>query len=354
MAGVASLSSGLSVSPRIEERQRRGELTAGQVDDFREFLAEVDRDLMHHRIILDNPYSRWFSKGQATDAELRHFIQQFSVFSNQFLIAALLKVINAASVQQMRAGKEILLNELGVIYRKPGASPHQGNGQSDADKDREGDPDLVSTEGTVDGGLYRFRAAHFEWLCKVAEGVGLTFDDIGKRHHGRPSTLFFCDELIRWYGGEDGQLAEGASFAVENWAAAGFWQDLEDGLLIIQKARLPHLKLAFFTWHNRVEAQHASHTMEELEEAYFSEEFDRVKFLKGGREILKAVAEFWDGLEQDRLTGYRDDVGTTRTRSRREEFAASLEAMAKDTDIQAENRRIEEESAGKRKSRKLK
>src|SRR5262245_33373544 len=105
---AVATSSGLSISPRIEERLQRGELTPGQVDDFREFLVEVDKDLMHHRIILNNPYTRWFSTGQATDAELRHFIQQFSVFSNQFLIAALLKVINAPSVQQMRAGKEIL------------------------------------------------------------------------------------------------------------------------------------------------------------------------------------------------------------------------------------------------------
>lgn len=159
----------------------------------------------------------------------------------------------------------------------------------------------MSIEGTVDGGTFRFRAAHFEWLCKVAEGVGMSFDDIGKRVHGRPSTLFFCDELIRLYGSEDGPLAEGASFAVENWAAAGFWQDLEDGLLILQRQRLPQLRLAFFTWHNRVEGQHAAHTMEELEEVYFSPDFDRVRFLKGGREILEAVAAFWDGLEDDRL-----------------------------------------------------
>ena len=57
-------------------------------------------------------------------------------------------------------------------------------------------------------------------------------------------------------GSEDGQIAEGASFAVENWAAAGFWQDLEDGLVKL-KGRIPGLKLAFFTWHNRVEGQHA-------------------------------------------------------------------------------------------------
>ncbi len=130
---------------------------------------------------------------------------------------------------------------------------------------------------------------------------GAGFADLGKRKHGRPSTLHFCDELQRLYGSEDGQIAEGASFAVENWAAAGFWQELEDGLTVIQKKRLPHLKLAFFTWHNRVEGQHAGHVMEELEETYFAPAFDRDKFFRGGREMLDGVAVFWDGLEQDRL-----------------------------------------------------
>lgn len=292
---------GLQVSSRVEERLQKGELTQEQVDDFREFLAQVDRDFMQHRIIKDNAYSRWFQKGQANDQELRHFIKQFSVFSNQFLVAALYKVLNAPTIEQSRAGREILLNEMGVIYRKPGAPVGGRSTLSDDDKDREGDPDLVGTEGTVDGGICRFRAAHFEWLTGVAEGVGMSFADIGKRKHGRPSTLHFCDELQRLYGSEDPAIAEGASFAVENWAAAGFWQELEDGLTAIKKNRLPHLRLAFFTWHNRVEAQHAGHTMEELEEVYFSEDFDRKKFFQGGKEILEAVAAFWEGLEADRV-----------------------------------------------------
>src|SRR5262249_23048510 len=104
----------LAVSERIEERLRQGELTQDQVDEFRDFLADVDRDLLHHRIITDNAYTRWFRDGQATDEELRHFVRQFSVFSNQFLIAALLKVINAPTLNQARASKEILMNELGV------------------------------------------------------------------------------------------------------------------------------------------------------------------------------------------------------------------------------------------------
>jgi hypothetical protein len=299
-------SESLVLSPRIEERLRRGELAPVQVQEFDDFLHEVDHDLLHHRIVVDNAYTRWFQEGRASDAELRHFVQQFSVFSNQFLVAALLRVINAPTLQQARSAKEILMNELGVIYRRttpvmvPGVTPAVAP-VSAAAMDREGDPELVSTEGTVDGGTFRFRAAHFEWLLAVAEGLGLTFDDIGQRRHGRPATLHFCDELIRLYGNADSQIAEGASFAVENWAAAGFWQELEDGLVKIKTGRHPHLRIAFFTWHNRVEAQHAGHTMEELEAVYFDPHFDRSRFFQGGHEVLDAIATFWDGLEADRM-----------------------------------------------------
>jgi hypothetical protein len=302
MTQVLSTAS-LSLSPRIQERLRQGDLTSTQVDNFQDFLAAVDRAFLHHPIINHNAYTHWFSEGSATDPELQHFIKQFSVFSNQFLVAALLKVINSPTLRQSRASREILLNELGVIYRKLGqntnAVTHTKDDTED-DTDREGDPALVSTEGTVDGGICRFQSAHFEWLTGVADGVGLNFSDIGKRKHGTPTTLHFCDELIRLYGSDDPYIAEGASFAVENWAAAGFWQELEDGLTVIKQTRHTHLHLAFFTWHNRVEAQHAGHTLEELETVYFRPDFDQAKFMQGGQEILAAIAIFWNGLERDR------------------------------------------------------
>jgi hypothetical protein len=293
------------ISPRIFERLRCGRLNEQQVDAFRDFLDRVDSDLLRHSVITDNAYTRWFREGKATDAELVHFVRQFSVFSNQFLVAALLRVINAPTLQQARSAKEILMNELGVIYRRREKENDSVPAHDVAEeaKEREGDPDLVSTEGTVDGGLFRFRAAHFEWLLAVGETLGLGFDDMGKRRHGRPYVLRFCDELRRLFGSEDDQIAEGASFAVENWAAAGFWQELEDGLLEIKATRLPALKVAFFTWHNRVEAQHAGHTMEELEEVFFAPKFDEKRFFQGAHEVLDAIAMFWDGLEEDRLQG---------------------------------------------------
>ena len=298
---ISTTPDGFSISTRIQERLERGELTQKQVEDWQNFLVEVDLRLLHHPIITNNAYTRWFSQGKVTDAELKHFIRQFSVFSNQFLVAALLKTINSPTLQQSRSSREILLNELGVIYRNPQQKIDSSTPLTESEKDRQGDPELVNTEGTVDGGICRFRAAHFEWLLGVAEGLGFSFADLGKRKHGRSTTLHFCDELIRLYGNDDPQIAQGASFAVENWAAAGFWQELVDGLSHIKHTRYPRLRLAFFTWHNRVEAQHAGHTLEELEEVYFSSQFDPVKFFQGGQEILKAIAVFWDGLNSDRL-----------------------------------------------------
>lgn len=292
----------LAVSPRIQERLQQGVLTQLQVDDFQTFLHQVDRDFLQHPILTQNAYTCWFQHGDATDDELRHFMQQFSVFSNQFLVAALLKVINSPTLQQSRASREILLNELGVIYRKMEGTIVSQPSQTDEEKDQEGDPEFVSTQGTVDGGVCRFRAAHFEWLIAVAEGLGLPYEDMGQRKHGRSTTLHFCDELQRLYGSDAPNIAEGASFAVEHWAAAGFWQELEDGLIRIKQTRHPQLHLAFFTWHNRVEAQHAGHTLEELETVYFKPTFDRTQFIQGGQAILDAIAIFWDGLERDRIS----------------------------------------------------
>src|SRR5207245_1157650 len=92
----------------------------------------------------------------------------------------------------------------------------------------------------------------------------------------------------------------GASFAVENWAAAGFWKQLIQGLDRYKNRECPDLRLAFFTWHDRVEDQHAAHTMDELRGAFERPGFDQEKFLQGADEMLNGVKVFWDGLEARR------------------------------------------------------
>ena len=263
------------------------------------FLEQVSETVMQHPVVTHNDFCIWFAKGEASRDQVRDLIQQFSVFSNLFIVAQLLKTINAPTAEQARESCEILVNELGVVFNSGRTSPKAGD-LSPEEKDKQGDPALVSTEGTVDGGVYRFNARHFEWLVSVGKAVGWSFEDLGKRRFGREETLFFCDELARIYGNEDPDIAEGASFAVENWAAAGFWKQLIAGLEAFRDRECPQLRLAFFTWHDRVEDQHAAHTLDELKVAFERPGFNQEKFLEGAAEMLNGVKAFWDGLEAKR------------------------------------------------------
>src|SRR5437660_7652792 len=242
------------------------------------FRARVGEVVHRHPVVVDNAYTRWFATGQATAADIRHLTVQFSVFSHLFVEAQLRKVINAPDLASYRAGKEILMNELGVPFRAPSGAKEAG-----------GDADLVSTEGSVEGARFRFPAAHFEWLLRFGEPLGLEFGDLGKRRQATNATSFFCDELLRIYGSDDPSIAAGASYAVEHWAAAGFWKELIAGLRVFSERECPGLPLSFWTWHDRVEDQHAAHTADELAEEFAQPGFHQGRFLAGAGEMLDGV-----------------------------------------------------------------
>jgi len=268
------------------------------IDKARRFLVfqqRINQELLKHPIITSNDYCNWFEQGNQNKAQVREFVVQFSVFSNLFLIAQLHKTINADTLEGMHASKEILANEIGVIF-----NAQKARKVIDETLDAATSPDIVSTEGSVEGGQFRFKAAHFEWLYRMAKKLDLKFTDIGKRRHGTASTLFYCDELTRIYGNEDYLISQAASYAVENWAAAGFWDQLVDGFEKFNDTRKIKLPLGFFTWHALIESQHAAHTQEELEELYFDREIDEDKFIHYGNEMLDGVATFWNGLEAQR------------------------------------------------------
>lgn len=281
-------------------RAQESGYTEARAAQFGAFYARIERELFNHRIIVANPFTAWWERGEMNRAQVRAFVTQFSVFSNLFIIAQLQKVMNADSLEAMRASKEILVNELGVIFRPRGKADLRAKTEG-AGWDYVTDPDLVSPEGTVEGGTFRFSAAHFEWLLRIADALGLGFGDIGKRRHGSEPTLFFCDELYRLYGSSDYETAQAASFAVENWAKEGFWKQLIRGLEKFKARECPNLPIGFFTYHDRLEEQHAAHTKEELEEYYFKTPgMDEDAFIRHGNEMLDGVAAFWDGLEKDR------------------------------------------------------
>jgi hypothetical protein len=277
---------GLTMPSLIALSEERSEYSLNKAKQFLTFQQRINKELLNHRVITDNPYTAWFEHGEQNLEQIKAFIVQFSVFSNQFLIAQLHKMIHADTLESMRASKEILANELGVRFK----STRQSHGVSK----------LGATEGSVEGGVFHFGAGHFEWLYNLAKKLDLSFADIGQPKHGTKPTLFFCDELIRLYGGDDYQVSQAASYAVENWAAAGFWGQLIKGFHLFNERNGTHLPLGFFIWHDQLECQHAAHTQEELEELYFTMEIDEDSFINYGNEMLNGVAAFWDGLDEQR------------------------------------------------------
>jgi hypothetical protein len=241
--------------------------------DLSLFERAVTTCIEGHPIVCNNEYTKWFARGEATRDELRDFTVQFSVFSHLFIEAQLRKCINAPDLQSYRAGKEILLNELGVTF---------------------------APSGSIEGGTFRFSAGHFEWLAHFAATLDLGWSEIGKRRLGRASTLGFCDALMSWYSSEDESTAAGASYAIEHWAAAGFWKELIAGLRAVKKSRIPALPLGFWTWHDALEENHAAHTADELREAFAKPSFSPQRFLTAGEAMLDAVDGFWKGLNAAR------------------------------------------------------
>jgi pyrroloquinoline quinone (PQQ) biosynthesis protein C len=275
-------------------------MSVAQRDGFMSFQRQVDDLIASHEVVRSNPYTAWFEEADLSLEDVRQFAVQFSVFSNQFLVAQLKKMINAETLESMRESKEILANEIGVMFRSEQAPKNHAAALSEEEKDRVGDPDLVGTEGSVEGGTFHFRAGHFEWLLRFGKPLGLTFEDMGKRRHGWASTLYFCDELARIYGDGQGMVGMGASYSVEHWAAAGFWKQLIRGLASFKQKRCPELPLAFFTWHDRIEDNHAAHTENELLEAFERPDFDGDQFLRAAAEMLDGVRAFWWGLDEER------------------------------------------------------
>jgi len=265
--------------------------TKNKANHFLKFLKRIHKEILNHEIINNNKFTKQWATKKLSKKDIQRFIIQFSVFSNQFLIAQLQKVINSDSIESARESKEILANEIGVIFK----STKRKHDDCD-DNNKSNKSELVSTTGTVDGGTYRFAAAHFEWLCKIANKLDLEFNDIGKRCHGHDSTLFFCDKLIELYGGTDYNKCVAVSYAIENWAAAGFWKDLIKGLKNYNLKANIKVPLSFFTWHDKIEDQHAEHTQEELEELYFTKEINEDDFIKNGNDMLDALLVFWNGL----------------------------------------------------------
>lgn len=262
------------------------------MNDFDSFRRRIGDELLAHPVIQDNPYTRWFKLGLADETQVRDLVEQFSVFSNHFLVAQVKRLVNAGTEEGERCARTILVNECGVA--------------------------LEPRTGSAEGRTFSSANAHIEWLRETGRALGLDPRRLGRWDLGRAETREFLETLERTYGSRDGVVGAGASFAIECWAAFGigrgpelearnFWRELIEGLEAFDRKRrrplgLAPLPMGFFKFHFVSEAGHGAAVWDELKESFEDPGFDQERFLSAGREALDAIHLFWRGLDRERLS----------------------------------------------------
>src|SRR5437870_5007247 len=72
--------------------------------DFEAFKKTIEQKFMGHPVVTRNDYTAWCARGDMPLDHMRRFTVQFSVFSNQFLLAALNRAVNAGTAHPARCG----------------------------------------------------------------------------------------------------------------------------------------------------------------------------------------------------------------------------------------------------------
>lgn len=268
--------------------------------NFDAFKQVIERELLSHPVVRENPFTSWFKRGEASDEQVRDLVLQFSVFSNHFLVVQAKRMVFAQTEEGERCARNILMNECGVGLDRGTGSP--------------------------EGRSFASANAHINWLRGLGNALSMPPRELGRWENGSAATKAFLRGLDRTYGSRDAAVGAGASFAVESWAAFGlghapelearnFWKELIAGLKGHNARRvaegLPTLPLHFFEYHFALESGHGANVWAELGQSFGTPGFSPARFIDGGKKALDAVHAFWKGLDQSRRrleTSRREDL----------------------------------------------
>lgn len=244
---------------KVQSMVNRGEMDQQQAWDFQQLIVDAAAYVLCHPIIAHNSYLNRFAQG-VTFAQARHEIQQFSVFGLQFDVAQAKLVANARTPEAYYERLKVLLNEKGIPYTD-------------------------GFEGDLTG-RWSMATVHFSWMQTTAKGLGLNFEDLGKIWIAQPGTRQFVEETFSTYASTDQNVALGASFAIENWAANALWKPWIAGMQKLNDTLDRPVDLGYLVYHEAQEAHHSQATLEELFETFQEPWFETQTFFEGAERIL--------------------------------------------------------------------
>jgi pyrroloquinoline quinone (PQQ) biosynthesis protein C len=114
----------------------------------------------------------------------------------------------------------------------------------------------------------------------------LRFEDLGKIWIAQPGTKAFVDATFNTYASTNQNIAAGATFAIENWAANALWAPWISGMKKLNATLDKPVDLGYLTYHEAQESHHSQATLDELLEDFREPWFDANAFLDGADTIL--------------------------------------------------------------------
>lgn len=226
---------------------------------FQQLLVDIAARVLSHPVIAANRYLERFADG-VTEAQARHECQQFSVFTIHLDVARAKAVANAPTLQHYQEQLYVLLNEKGVPFEK-------------------GYGDELT-------GVWTPESVHFAWIQKMAEGLGLTFDQIGKIWLAQPGTVALVETTMETYAGADASIARGAAFALNCWSTNMLWKPWIAGMEQLNESRSRPVNISYLYYHECEQEHRSQKTIDRLWNDFGQTWFDASRFLTGAERIL--------------------------------------------------------------------
>jgi hypothetical protein len=251
----------MKVMSQAMDAYQVGDMSFQKVLEFNELIADAKERVINHPIIRNNLYLARFEQG-VTKEQAAHEVQQFSVFARQFNVAQAQLAAESETVEAYNERTNILRNEIGCPYAE-------------------------GFEGELSG-KYLPGADHQMWLKRTAEGLGLGFADLGRKKIAQAGAKAFATATFNYYAHEEPNLAAGAAFAIENWAANYLWKPWIAGMNKLNET-LPEnekIHLGYMTYHDKEEEHHSQATLDELLDNFTQPWFNKEKFLEGAERML--------------------------------------------------------------------
>ncbi len=250
------------------EEVHKETMSLKEAESFFVLLQEIDRRIMNCPAIAANNYLCRFSRG-VNFSQARHELQQFSVFAIHFDIAQAKLVANAPTREIYTKRLQVLLNEKGIPYK---------NG----------------FEGELTG-LWDEHNIHFTWLEQMADGLELSFEDIGKIWIANEGTKAFVYTVFTHYASTNSNIATGAAFGIETWAANALWKQWIDGMEKLNISLENPVPLGYLTHHDTEERHHSQATLFELFAQFRGVSFDKELFFRGASNVLtKGIQVYYE------------------------------------------------------------